>query len=189
MADYGDFLQGPYTLSELFTDAVALQRRGNVGGTPVELTKTIRLVPGRASLQIRYRLRNLATFDLHTPFGIEWNLTLMAADSDKHTLALPELELLRRPLREVADNAGIRQVHLADELEGVGVRFQFEEPTRLWRAPIESISLSEGGFERVFQSVALLFRWDLHLAPGAEWTMAFTATLAACDAASGDAAR
>jgi 4-alpha-glucanotransferase len=177
MADYGSFLREPYELTELFTDAVALTRQGQVGGTPVELIKTVRLVPGRAALQIRYHLRNLARHELHTPFGIEWNLALQAAHSERHTLSLPELEILRQPLGESGDQDGIRLVTLVDENERVGARFQFEEPMRLWRAPIESVSLSEGGFERVFQSVALLFRWDLHLLPGTEWSMSFTATL------------
>ncbi|MGA2317744.1 MAG: alpha-amylase/4-alpha-glucanotransferase domain-containing protein [Thermodesulfobacteriota bacterium] len=35
----------------------------------------------------------------------------------------------------------------------------------LWRFPIETVSLSESGFERIFQGSCLLFYWPLDLEP------------------------
>jgi hypothetical protein len=35
-----------------------------------------------------------------------------------------------------------------------------------WWQPIETVSSSEGGFERNYQGSALLFRWPLELSPG-----------------------
>jgi alpha-amylase len=177
MADYGDFLQGSYELGELFTDAAALTRRGTLGNGPVEITKTIRVVPGHPVLKIHYRIRNLATFELHSPFGIEWNLALQAPHSHLHYISLPDHQLLRKPLAVTEEQIGVSTIVLADEHEGVSAQFQFENPVKLWRAPVESISLSEGGFERIFQSIALLFQWELHLPAGAAWETSFTATL------------
>ena len=85
--------------------------------------------------------------------------------------------LQRRPLAETRESVGVREVHLADEHEGVAARFVFNAPVKLWRAPIESVSMSEGGFERVFQSVALLFQWELHLAPRQQWEQSFSVIL------------
>jgi alpha-amylase len=36
-------------------------------------------------------------------------------------------------------------------------------------APIETVSLSEAGFERIFQGSAILVSWPLALAPGGSW--------------------
>jgi 4-alpha-glucanotransferase len=177
MADYGTFLREPYDLYELFTDAVSLRRRGTVGGTAVELTKTVRLIPGRAAMQIHYRIRNLAPHELHSPFGVEWNLALQAPNSERHLLSLPGTAVLNRPLAETVENANVHEVLLSDLQEGVSAHFQFNGPMRLWRVPVESVSLSEGGFERIFQSVALLFQWELHLAPGTEWERLIDVTL------------
>lgn len=41
-----------------------------------------------------------------------------------------------------------------------------------WWAPIETVSNSEDGFERVYQGSSLLFSWPLDLAPGDELTVA-----------------
>ncbi|MEO8462974.1 MAG: alpha-amylase/4-alpha-glucanotransferase domain-containing protein, partial [Chloroflexota bacterium] len=35
-----------------------------------------------------------------------------------------------------------------------------------WWAPIETVSNSEGGFERVYQGSALLISWPIVLGPG-----------------------
>ena len=39
-----------------------------------------------------------------------------------------------------------------------------------WFAPIETVSNSEDGFERVYQGSGLLLSWPVHLAPGDRWT-------------------
>ena len=40
------------------------------------------------------------------------------------------------------------------------------EPADAWWAPVETISNSEAGFERVYQGSGLLLSWPLALAPG-----------------------
>lgn len=179
LADYGTFLKGPYALREMFTDAVTLARRGQVGGTPVELVKTVRMPPGKAVLEVKYQIKNLANHELHSPFGVEWNLALQAPRSPQHTISLPGAGLQDGMLADSAIHDGVREIALADKHEGVAARFRFDRPIRLWRVPIESVSLSEGGFERIFQSIALLFLWELHLAAGETWERSFTASLSA----------
>jgi len=102
----------------------------------------------------------------------------MAPNSSKHSFTIPGTEFVKRPLRETMEHHNVSNVHLADEHEGVAVRIENTVPARLWRVPVESVSLSEGGFERVFQSVAVLYSWELRLAPGEIWRVKFTAELA-----------
>ncbi|MBK6764868.1 MAG: DUF1926 domain-containing protein [bacterium] len=177
LADYADFLTGEYEMSEMFTDGVTLTRTGKLGTLPVRIAKTIRAQSGQAVLDVEYALSNLSTQEFHGPFGIEWNFALMAPNSEQHYVSLPDANVSRRPLREVAEHRDVARVLLADEHEGVAANIECSVPARLWRVPIESVSLSEGGFERVFQSVALLFSWELRLLPGEVWRCKFTAEL------------
>jgi alpha-amylase len=39
----------------------------------------------------------------------------------------------------------------------------------LWKLPIETVSNSEGGFERVYQGTSLIARWPLSLDPEQTW--------------------
>jgi alpha-amylase len=46
-----------------------------------------------------------------------------------------------------------------------------DAPATLERGPIETVSLSEAGAERVFQGVELLYRFPVTLEPGRPWTL------------------
>ncbi len=39
----------------------------------------------------------------------------------------------------------------------------------LWRFPLEPVTMSEGGYERIHQGTVLLNLYPLDLAPGASW--------------------
>ncbi len=47
-----------------------------------------------------------------------------------------------------------------------------EPAARLTWYPVETVSNSEGGFERSYQGSSLLFRWPIALAPGESRTCA-----------------
>ena len=55
---------------------------------------------------------------------------------------------------------------MADEWKDLRVTFRLDRPATLWRLPIETVSLSEAGFERVYQGTCLLPTWPLRLEPG-----------------------
>ncbi len=42
-------------------------------------------------------------------------------------------------------------------------------PADAWWYPIDTISNSESGFERVYQGSSLLLSWPIDVAPGATW--------------------
>ena len=55
---------------------------------------------------------------------------------------------------------------LVDEEEGIQIHFTFPEEVDVWRFPVETVSLSEEGFERVYQSTTFLFRWRVLIPAG-----------------------
>jgi len=54
---------------------------------------------------------------------------------------------------------------------GVSVATTVSEPAEAWWAPVETVSNSESGFERVYQGAGLLLSWPLALEPGATRTV------------------
>jgi hypothetical protein len=52
---------------------------------------------------------------------------------------------------------------------GVAVTTTLDHPADAWWAPIETVSNSEDGFERVYQGSGLLLSWPLRLGPGETW--------------------
>jgi hypothetical protein len=48
----------------------------------------------------------------------------------------------------------------------VAIRATADPPADAWWHPIDTVSNSESGFERVYQGSELLVSWPLHLEPG-----------------------
>ena len=59
------------------------------------------------------------------------------------------------------DLSDTTELALVDEWLGIDVGISFDRPTSIWTYPVETVSQSEGGFELVHQSVAVLPHWQL----------------------------
>ena len=58
---------------------------------------------------------------------------------------------------------------LVDELSGIKVDLSYSISSRLWIYPVETISQSEEGFERLYQGTSFLPLWRLNLKPKEKW--------------------
>jgi alpha-amylase len=50
-------------------------------------------------------------------------------------------------------------------------------PATLWHFPLEAVSNSEAGYERVYQGTCTLAGWDLALGPDQSWEVTLQAAL------------
>jgi alpha-amylase len=57
-----------------------------------------------------------------------------------------------------------------DEWQNVAATIEVPAARALWITPIETISESEEGFERVYQGSQILAVWPIELAAGNPWT-------------------
>ena len=62
------------------------------------------------------------------------------------------------------------RLRVVDEWQNVAVTIEVPAARALWIAPIETISESEEGFERVYQGSQILAVWPIELAAGNPWT-------------------
>jgi hypothetical protein len=61
----------------------------------------------------------------------------------------------------VSEAPEARSVRIADRWLGLTVRIELAPAGRLWRFPVQTISQSESGYERVPQQICLLSAWPL----------------------------
>ena len=61
-------------------------------------------------------------------------------------------------------------LRVVDEWQDVAVTVHATGASHLWIAPIETVSESEEGFERVYQGSQILAIWPVQLAPSAKWS-------------------
>lgn len=62
------------------------------------------------------------------------------------------------------------QVRVIDQWQDVAVSIDAPGASHLWIAPIETVSESEEGFERVYQGSQILAIWPVQLMPAAKWS-------------------
>ncbi len=126
-----------------------------------------------ATIEVRYRLRP-AGQRLAGRWAVQWNLALTAGNAPDRYLDLAGHPTLGSTGR-VAD---LEAVTLVDEWAGVEARLGWSPAAELAWGPVETVSLSEGGFERIYQGTALLLVWRLDLRSDEERTLEAAVTLA-----------
>jgi alpha-amylase len=167
----GDFIQEPYEievkgegrdLEVFFSRSGGLRRDG--GEDPTKIEKSF-FIPThqkgvKASYQITYKGK-----PRKTNFGIEFNINLLAGDAPDRYYNIPGHPLEDRKLSSVGAIKDVAEVHLVDEWNKMEVILKADKSCSLWRFPIETVSLSESGFERIFQGSCLFLYWPLDLGP------------------------
>lgn len=74
----------------------------------------------------------------------------------------------RYPLRWGASTPA-SELRMVDEWQGVSLTLGAPNAQDFWVTPIESVSESEEGFERIYQGSQIMAVWPIELAPGAKW--------------------
>ncbi|HEY2888453.1 MAG TPA: alpha-amylase/4-alpha-glucanotransferase domain-containing protein, partial [Candidatus Limnocylindrales bacterium] len=169
--DRGSFVAGPHTLGHLGAGAAEIELDGLVdGAAPVRLEKTVTLGGGRLdpSLRVRVSLENRSDATLDVRFGLEWAMTMLGGGGNP--AAWWEVEDRRSSHDGSGAASGVASLAQGNDWLGIRIDTDVLPEGEAWWAPIETISSSEGGFERVYQGSALLVSWVLRLEPGARWS-------------------
>ncbi len=198
--EQGDFVNQPYTVEAFGTNAIVLQRQGHVWvhnqEYPIQVEKRLTVPPNAATLNIEYRITHQGPQDtISLWFAPEFNVNLLAPDAPDRYYQIPKSLTTTKSAANIDGNIAVAEktetlsdtrmvsrgvlesipgIELVDEWMGLTYQLLFEEPTTLWRFPIETVSQSEAGFERVYQSSTLLPNWQFSLKPGETKTFSLT---------------
>ncbi len=146
---------------------IRLSRDGE-GGLPA-LAK--QLVVRGASITARYRVSS--NQGEAARWAVQCNLALTAGDGPGRYLDLPE----RPPLRSAGRRAGLSGVTLVDEWAGLEAELTWSAGAELAWGPVETVSVSENGFERIYQGTAFLISWPLPQESSEDHEMTLTLTM------------
>lgn len=171
LKELGDFVNQPYQLKTSRSArrvTLALEREGGVWldsvRHPLHIEKKIVVEPGQPNLTVLYTLTNLAEESLAVRFGVETNWGLSGGDAAEGAYILYAGGVLHR-LNAIEAVPAAREVAVVIERLGRAL-LRVSEPAHWWQFPLETISLSEAGFERGYQGTTLMAHWPLQLAPG-----------------------
>ena len=169
----GDFVDETFTVLELTEDRLRIARDGrlrlaavNPADRPIRVEKTFRLAGDRRTPQLEQLVAVENTGDGPVAFrlGVEWNLTMLGGGGNP--AAWYEVGGTRSAHDQPGDVADCTLIGQGNDHVGIRLETRVSPAADAWWAPIDTISNSEGGFERTYQGSALLLSWPLELGAG-----------------------
>lgn len=158
----------PFELETAAADAVRLT--GWLG--PLRVAKAVEAGPGE-SITVGYVITNSSEEAFRGALLSEWNLSPPQAPlGDDRTHGL---QIAQGPIVDLTADAGVTPAVSEATVRGssgIGLRLRPDRPVDIWHFPVETVSNSEGGLERVLQGVCLAVRLPLDLAPGQSASLA-----------------
>ena len=170
----GDFVNGRYDVAtKKARDGVkiTMSRLGRVSGLPMRVKKVLSVRADGSALGIDYTLKNESDEEMNTIFGVEFNFSLLAADAPDRYFEARGHMLKERNFRSSGELNNVREFRMVDEWLDYAVEMTFGEEAVLWRFPVETVSQSEAGFERIYQGSAIMPHWHVSVEPGGTWNV------------------
>jgi 4-alpha-glucanotransferase len=176
-AELGNVYDGEFAIDHLVPGQVSMSREGSIAGQHVTVVRTVRLVGGRLDpeLVVEVELYHRGTAALECRLGLEWSLHLLGGGGNPQ--AWYEVDGTRSRHDGSGTVGPTRALRYGNDWVGLTVSAAAEPPAEAWWHPIDTISNSEAGFERVYQGSALLVSWPLRLEPGASARYSFRQTV------------
>ena len=183
--ELGDAVDGPFAIESLELDRLVVTRDATVvsagdaratvrrprhPGAAVRVTKSLVLGGDRRSpaLSLRLTVTNRSAVDVEAILGLEWTITMLGGGNP---VAWLQVSGVRMAHDARGSAAGVTEIGQGNDDVGIAVATAISPPADAWWAPVETISNSEGGFERVYQGAGLLLSWPISLAGGESRTV------------------
>ncbi len=173
--ELADIVDQPYEVLEAAPAdggvCVRVARLGHVetaaGPVPVRVEKRIGVAGDRRAptLVLEVGLENLGQTPVVGLLAVEWATTMLGGGANP--AAYYVLDGGRVAHDGTYSRAALASLHSGNDYVGLDVATTVTPAADCWIAPIETISNSEAGFERVYQGSGLVLTWPVDLAPGA----------------------
>lgn len=174
--EQGDYVILPYQSDWKIEDGVAelrLWRDGHVWvgqeHLPVQVSKRFRIPEDQNRIEVTYKVTNQAEQAVNLRFGVETTLAFDGGADKRHVVfGIGGRQL---SMAEVAEHEDVTAYTVTSMLRGLHSEVALSQAATLWRFPLETVTVSEAGFERGYQGTAFLHLWSLQLKAGESWTM------------------
>jgi alpha-amylase len=184
-AEQGDFVNQPYEIVDATCNGaeatVHLRREGHVwvgeALQPLSIDKIFVVARDNPTLRVVYTLTCNADAPIDVRFGIETVVGFDGGQDLRYCAFRVHEDDFRQSLVRLNEIEAVR-FHAADSnLRNLTLCTELSKPAFVWLFPLETISLSEAGFERGYQGTVLLHLWNIRLVPGEPWQVVITQTV------------
>jgi len=148
---------------------IRLSADGNAFHQAISVLKQITLKEDTVSVEIK--LENRSSDTLAGVYANELNFSLLGGHAPDRYYVMNDQKPEDAFLDTAAENHDISSIGIVNEWDQFKTTVFFEMPTAVWRYPVFTVSMSEAGFEKVYQSSVITPHWQLNLAPKESMTI------------------
>lgn len=177
--DSGDFVRSRWDVSSEKSDGILLERDGQINNQRVQISKDITLKDNR--LSVEYGIKNRSEESLKTIFAPELNFSLLGGESPDRYYTIDGKKPSDPQMISQEETTDVTSLEITNEWDKFHVQFTADRNFDLWRYPIFTVSMSESGFERVYQSSVVLPRFPIMLEPESRESLTLTLILKSLD--------
>ena len=159
--DLGSFTDALNT-TEIDGRTIRFTARGKVSGNEAEIRKSVSL--DGDMVQIAVEIKNCGKKSIVCRYSCEFNFSFLGGHTPDRYYLIDGI----KPFSPEMDSSGIvlcNEIVLITDWENLRCTLKFEESTELWRYPVETVNMSESGFERVYQCSSVMPVWVMDLKP------------------------
>jgi 4-alpha-glucanotransferase len=171
--ELGDAVDGAYDVVTVGAESLALRRDVALDDPARVVRVDKRFVFGddrrRPTLDLEVSVENRSIGPLRFDLGVEWALTMLGGGGNP--AAYYRVGADTGGHDSTGQHATVTTVASGNAYVGLELSSTVDPPARAWWSPIETISNSEYGFERVYQGSALVFVWPVELGPAERLTV------------------
>ncbi len=164
--ELGSFVDSPYTEVESRSEAqVVLSCCGPVrlenGAVDLTVEKSFHLSSDETSLRVEYALSFATGIPSNVLFAPELNFLFPSGRDLRGTILGPGPKQKTFGLSTAEEFSDVEELRVRDDYFGFETIVSVQSATKLWQFPVETVSLSEGGLERVYQGTCIIPVWML----------------------------
>lgn len=162
--DASDFVnQAVDTCHNNGENLISFLREGWINWQRVRLRKDVYLLSD--GFKVEYTLTNIGMGKSKFAFGPEFNINLSAGPDDEKSFSA-STPLADTSVKAMGDTEGVETFSVINRHDKYKLNLNFSEPVRVFTYPVETIVLAQTGFEKIYQSSAILPIWNLELEAG-----------------------
>ena len=166
--DLGGFADAPYSVRINGQNAI-LTHEAEVKGICIQNQKAISIASDK-EIKISYALKNNSDSDFDSLFGMEFNISMPFADSDRYSYESSKGNA--GALSKTGITRGTDFFAIKDAGGHLGVELIFSsQPEKIWYFPVLTVSQSERAYSVNYQSLCIFPIWQVKLQSKEEMRM------------------
>ncbi len=164
----GDFVMEPFEAHiDRQGNSLTLTRDGNLWRSPgsirVQISKTFNFTQKSDFIDVKYVIKCLDNVETKVLFAIENNFNFQAGHAEDRYILVNSIRNKNSFLDATGEYFESQSFAMVDEYRQLAVALEADRAGQIWHLPIFTVSLSEGGFEKVYQGTTFVNLFELML--------------------------